>query len=410
MHIAPLHLLLGSAAWHRYLPFAVAGLLVWGIWIYRVVSSTFMKPVVNEFRTTTSVVVPTFREDPAVIERCLASWLEQRPTELIVVPDVADTEVIKVLERAAAQHPELQVLPFRHAGKRSALGHGMRAATGEILVLCDADTSWLPGLLDAIQMPFADPAVGGVGSQQNVFERTGSIWRRVADWLMNLRYYNYVPAMARKGAVSCLSGRTVAYRASVVKPVIKDMENEVFLGRRCISGDDGRLTWLVLSQGYRCTHQPSARAESVFPDDFRTFLKQRVRWSRNSYRTYLTAIYNGWLWSTPLVTRVTVAQIMLTPITISLTIYFLFAYRLDFSHPTTQAVVGSIASLLVARGIRGSSHLIRHPGEILLLPLVTVVAIVIALPVKGYAMLTMNRQGWLTRGGTAPTIRPATAV
>ncbi|HVT65434.1 MAG TPA: glycosyltransferase [Mycobacteriales bacterium] len=410
MHISLLHLL-GSSSWHRYLPLAAAGVLSWGIWIYRVVSSTFMKPVVTDFSTTTSVVVPAFREDPDVLERCLESWLAQGPTEVIVVPDVADVEVIERLVRASAEHAELRVLPFRHSGKRSALGHGMRAATGEILVLSDSDTSWLPGLLAAIQMPFADPSVGGVGTQQSVYERTGSVWRRTADWLLSLRYNNYVPAMARKGAVSCLSGRTVAYRAAAVIPVIAEMENEVFLGRKCISGDDGRLTWLVLSQGYKCTHQSSARAESVFPDDFRTFIKQRVRWSRNSYRTYLTAIYNGWLWSTPLVTRVTVAQIMLTPITIGLTLYFLLTYRLDFSNLTTQAVTASIASMLVARGIRGSSHLIRHPGEIVLLPLMTVVAILIALPVKGYAMLTMNKQGWLTRGATSPPkVQPAPAV
>jgi hyaluronan synthase len=34
----------------------------------------------------------------------------------------------------------------------------------------------------------------------------------------------------------------------------------------------------------------------------------------------------------------------------------------------------------------------------LLLPLMTLVVIMVALPIKFYAFLTMNKQGWLTRG------------
>jgi N-acetylglucosaminyltransferase len=53
--------------------------------------------------------------------------------------------------------------------------------------------------------------------------------------------------------------------------------------------------------------------------------------------------------------------------------------------------------MTIARGIRGISHLRRHPGEILLLPLIAITVILIALPIKLYAFVTMNKQGWLTR-------------
>src|SRR5699024_990821 len=91
---------------------------------------------------------------------------------------------------------------------------GIRAAQGEILVLVDSDTRWTPGLLGNVQKPFVDPHVGGVSTQQNVYQRTSSLWRRIADWLVTLRYLDYVPAQGRFGAVACLSGRTAAYRAS----------------------------------------------------------------------------------------------------------------------------------------------------------------------------------------------------
>src|SRR5699024_935993 len=140
-----------------------------------------------------------------------------------------------------------------------------------------------------------------------------------------------LPAQGRFGAVACLSGRTAAYRASAVVPVVKDMEDEFFLGRRCIAGDDGRLTWLVLASGYRTVHQRSAKALSMFPSTFTAFVKQRVRWSRNSYRCYLTAAFKGWLWRVPVITKITVLQILITPLTMGMTIAYLLLSRVDLT-------------------------------------------------------------------------------
>ncbi len=384
-----------NGTWRDLIPLGLAGILVWGLWIYRVVLSRLAKPVVNGYRTTVSVVVPSYREDAEILVRCLSSWLAQDPSEVIIVVDVGDAECHAKLSQVA--DPRLRVLVYEHAGKRSALGVGIRAARGEIVVFADSDTWWQPGLLAAVQMPFEDPAVGGVGTQQNVYQRTTSVWRRIADWLVNLRYYDYVPAMGSRGGVACLSGRTAAYRRAAILPVVSNLENEFFLGRRCIAGDDGRLTWLVLASGYKTVHQSSARAVSMFPASFSAFVKQRVRWSRNSYRCYLTALWKGWLWKTPLVTKVTVLQILLTPVTMGVTLAYLIFSRLEL---TTWGIGLAVGWLLLGRGIRGWSHLRRHPGEILLLPLLCLVVIMIALPIKLYAFCTMNKQGWLTRTAT----------
>ncbi|MEO3782926.1 glycosyltransferase family 2 protein [Actinocorallia sp. B10E7] len=381
-----------NGSWRDIVPLGLAGLLVWGLWIYRVVLSRLARPVVNDYRTTVSVVIPSFREDAAILVKCLESWLAQDPMEVIIVVDVADTECH---ERLSQVHdPRLKVLIYEHAGKRSALGVGIREAKGEVVVFADSDTWWEPGLLEAVQMPFQDPTVGGVGTQQNVYQRTTSVWRRIADWLVNLRYYDYVPAMGSKGGVACLSGRTAAYRREAILPVVEHLENEFFLGRRCIAGDDGRLTWLVLASGYKTVHQSSARAISMFPDSFRAFVKQRIRWSRNSYRCYLTALWKGWLWKTPFVTKVTVLQILLTPVTMGVTLAYLFFSRLEL---TPLGLTLTLGWVLLGRGVRGWSHLKRHPKEILLLPLTCLVVIMIALPIKLYAFFTMNKQGWLTR-------------
>jgi N-acetylglucosaminyltransferase len=380
------------AALAPFFPIAIAGTIVWSLWLYRFILSHRAKPIVSDFSTTTSVIVPSFHEDPEILLDCLDSWRVQSPTEIIIVLDVADLDSYRRI--TALADPVVHPILFHHVGKRSALGVGIRAATGELLILTDSDTWWQEDLLTHVQMPFADPLVGAVGTHQNVRKRDTSIWRRIADWLVNIRYLDYVPAMGAVGAVPCVSGRTAAYRRAAVIPVLEHMEDEFFMGRRCISGDDGRLTWLVLASGYKTVHQSSAHALSMFPSEFRAFVKQRVRWSRNSYRCYLTAMVKGWLWRVPFITKVTVLQFLLTPLTMGLSMIYLLFSRLEL---TALGVAAAGGWLLFGRGIRGVSHLRRHPKDLLILPVLAVTVILIALPIKLYALLTMNQQGWLTR-------------
>jgi N-acetylglucosaminyltransferase len=376
------------------IPLGFVGLISWSVWILRFTLSRVYRPVPPGFTAPVSVVIPAFREDPGILDRCLDSWLAENPAEVIVVPDIGDHEVISRLRQRGGTDPRLVLAPMQHTGKRSALGAGIRRASGEILVLADSDTSWEPGLLTAVLAPFGDPAVGGVGTRQNVYLPGTSAWRRVADWLIDVRYLDYVRAQSRAGAVACLSGRTVAYRRSAVLPVLEHLEDEFFLGRRCVAGDDGRLTWLVLGSGYKTVYQSTARALSMFPDTGRAFLKQRLRWSRNSYRCYLTAIWKGWLWHQPFICQLSVLQVMLTPVTMAFAVAYLGAWAL---HRQLYVAVAAVGWLLAARALRGVSHLRRTPGDIWILPLVALMVIIVALPLKLYAFATMNTHGWLTR-------------
>jgi cellulose synthase/poly-beta-1,6-N-acetylglucosamine synthase-like glycosyltransferase len=404
--------ILAFLTWQQFrtvLPIGLVGLISWSVWMIRNFLSMLYRPVPPGYQTTTSVVVPSFHEDPAILARCLESWVAESPSEVVIVPDLADTEVISYLQQIAG--PRLRVVPIQHDGKRSALAAGIRAARSEIVVLTDSDTEWTPGMLANIIAPFKDPKVGGVGSRQNVYQPETNIWRRVADWMIDIRYLSYVPSQGRAGAVACLSGRTAAYRRAVVMPVLGNLEHEFFLGRRCISGDDGRLTWLVLASGYKTVHQSSARTVSMFPEGMRPFLKQRLRWSRNSYRCYITAMWKGWLWRTPFITRLSVLQVMLTPLTMGIAMSYLV---MAFVHRQPILVSIALAWLLVGRSLRGVPHLFRRPGDLFILPLVVMMTVYVALVVKSYAFLTMNRQGWLTRGDftggegqTARTLRGA---
>jgi cellulose synthase/poly-beta-1,6-N-acetylglucosamine synthase-like glycosyltransferase len=384
-----------TSIWHpwAFFPFGLGALFAWGIWLYRRTVAHRVGPIGGDFHTTVSVVVPVFGEDPALLAECLDTWLAEGPDELILVVDTGDVQCAAML-RSRHLASSVRIISFTHQGKRSALGVGIRAATGDVLILCDSDTAWTPGLVAEVMKPFADPRVGGVGTRQLAAARETSIWRRIASWLIDVRFLDYTPALGSRGCVPVLSGRTAAYRRTLVAPVVEQLEHEVFLGRECVAGDDGRLTWLVLSQGYRIVFQRSAVAVSMFPATFRGFTKQRVRWARNSYRCYLTAACCGWLWRQPLLSQITILQVLLTPVTMSLALGFFIAALLSGAWAYTAALIGWV---VVGRAIRGLSHLREHPEDFLLIPLIPIVVMYLALPLKLFAFFTMNRQGWLTR-------------
>ncbi|MDX6683963.1 MAG: hypothetical protein QOF86_91, partial [Baekduia sp.] len=295
---------------------------------------------------------------------------------------------------AFAGDPRVRFAATGNPEKRYGLSVGIRAARAGIVVLSDSDTLWERDLLRNLLKPFSDPRVGGVGTRQRVIDAKSSVWRRATDWMLDAKYLTYIPAMARSGGVSCLSGRTVAYRRSILLEVLPGLTNETFFGRRCISGDDGRLTWLVLNKGYKTTYQENAVAWTMMPDTARGFFMQRIRWSRNAWRCYLRAIGSGWLFRQPLITRVSVLQGLLAPF--SLSIGFVFV-GLTIARGDLVAAAVWLAWITTGRGIRAIDHLRQTPRDIVLLPFMTALILGAMTVVRFYTALTMNRQAWITR-------------
>src|SRR5699024_12732484 len=85
-----------------------------------------------------------------------------------------------------------------------------------------------------------------------------------------------------------------------------------------------------------------------------------VRWSRNSYRCYLTAALKGWLCRVPAITKITVLQILLTPVTMGMTIAYLVFSRVEL---TEISIIAPVLWLGLTRGGRGVSQLRQHPPE-----------------------------------------------
>ncbi len=372
----------------RYVPLGVLGLIRWISWLLRRTPAALYQPVVNSHWEPLSVVVPVYQEDPAVFRRALESWLANDVAEIICVIDETD-----LCSQAIASELPVTVIVTPVPGKRDALRRGWEAASTPLVALVDSDTVWSSLVARQVMMPFADERVGAVGTRQNVFEPR-TVWQHLNDMYLDYRYFDEIASQTVVGrAVSCVSGRTAVYRLELLLRHSEAFMDERFLGVPCMSGDDKRLTTLVLEGGHRTVLQRNARVWSTFPRDARTFFKQRLRWSRNTWRSDLRALGRGWVFRHPFLAFSMIDKAV-SPFTLLLSPFYMGLALVSGD----WGVAGILAGWwLVSRSAKMLPHLERKPSHALtMMPLFIPLTFVMAL-VKIFALLTIRKQRWLTR-------------
>ncbi len=107
------------------------------------------------FAARVSVIIPA-RNEEGNIERVVRSVAEQGGIlEILVVDDQSTDQTPGILARLQAEIPKLRVirietLPLGWTGKSQAVATGASRASGEWLLLTDADTEHLPGSLETL--------------------------------------------------------------------------------------------------------------------------------------------------------------------------------------------------------------------------------------------------------------------
>jgi glycosyltransferase involved in cell wall biosynthesis len=137
-----------------------------------------------------SVVMPVYNERPTlrtIIERVLNVPME---IELLCVDDGSHDGSREILGELEKQHAQLRIFLQPHnMGKGAALRRGIQEATGDFVIIQDADLEYdpmdYPQLLDPLLAGKADVVYGsrfmGSGSHRVLY-----FWHSVGNWLLTL--------------------------------------------------------------------------------------------------------------------------------------------------------------------------------------------------------------------------------
>jgi hyaluronan synthase len=222
--------------------------------------------------------------------------------------------------------------------------------------------------------------------------------------LIDLRYANAFlgerAAYSAVGSVLCACGSLALYRGPVVRKYLHDFLTQEFLGRPCTYGDDRRLTYYCLREG-KVLLAPDAVAWTMVPESMGHFLRQQLRWSKSFVREswcMLTSLGPSracwWLSLLEVTTWATFTGML---------VYTLVGRPLFTGHLSVASYLTATLLLAYAR----SGHYLRaeHPDTTRfkqlvifgLAPVYGLVHMVLLLPLRLVALLTLRDNSWGTR-------------
>lgn len=386
-----------------YIPLSAIGLWRWSYWLVRIMGARLYKPdfsrgPAGRKKPTLSVITPVYNEDEGLFKQAMQSWINNGVTEIIAVIDKSNTHLIVEFERLYGKHPKtkcrLVVTP--KPGKRAALCDGIARSTGDLIALVDSDTVWGSKVMRNSLPHFSNPAIGGVTVTQRIMN-PNSTSNVLFDILLWTRYREEVPFLLGVGkAFNTLSGRTAIYRREALVNQhydnLHDLRHEFFLNTRGISGDDKRLTHLILEQGWHISFVKDAAVYTEGMDSMKSFMKQRLRWTRNSWRADLRAIKRGWVLKHPVLAMFMIDRFVQP--------FFMLlgpaACIVAVSAGLWWAVAILIGWWFVSRFVRLAPYFRLYPKRLIYLPAYILYTYVNAL-VKIYALASVLEHSWATR-------------
>lgn len=229
-----------------------------------------------------SVMIPAHNEE-VVIERTIKAMLKlEYPKdllEIIVIDDNSKDRTGEIADSYASRYDRLKVVHLRPpnigGGKSGALNHGFKHATGDIIVVYDADnTPERKAVYYLVLAMLNDPKAGAVVGKFRVINAAQTLLTR----FINIETICF-QWMAQAGrffwfGVATIPGTNFAIRRSIIEELGGWDEKAL--------AEDTELTIRVYNMGYHIRFFPAAITWEQEPETWKVWWKQRTRWARGN--------------------------------------------------------------------------------------------------------------------------------
>lgn len=399
-----------------FVPLGIIGIYRWYWYFVKLIAYLLYKPINPDdylesrkylAQRDVTVIIPTVDTEKS-FSKTLASIISNKPNKIIVITTNSEHHKVQniINSNFSLDSNIIQLLSVQEPNKRIQLALGAQLVKTRLTAFCDDDVIWTNTLLEWALAPFeCDPRMGGVGTSQHVIplHEKASIWEIMADYRLSMRNIELAATTYIDGGACCLSGRTSIYRSDILqdprfqsKFTTEKWRNKYLLQ----SGDDKFITRWLYNHNWNMHIQCDKKCDvgSSFKDDW-SFLKQIIRWSRNTWRSDLKSLFSErFVWKRYPFVAYTMLDKCINPITLligpSLVLYICIS-------GVTQTrwwviLLSYCAWLIITRTIKYIPHFTRKPWHIFAVPLWVIFNICFAI-LKIYSLFTLSTTGWGTR-------------
>ncbi|OJD61631.1 glycosyltransferase [Bacillus sp. NH11B] len=225
----------------------------------------------SSYQPFVSVVIAAYNEEK-VIAKTIHSILDSnyREFEVIVVDDGSKDGTSKVIQETFYKHPKVRLIQKENGGKSSAMNLGFQQSRGEIIVTLDADTIIAQDAISLMIRHFEDHNVAAVSGNVKVGNRRNLLttWQHV-EYITGFNLERR--AFDELNCITVVPGAIGAWRK-------KNVVESGYLSEDTLA-EDTDLTITFLRQGHRIVYEEKAYAFTESPEDVKSLIKQRYRWS-----------------------------------------------------------------------------------------------------------------------------------
>ncbi len=211
-----------------------------------------------------SVIITTFCEPN--IRMAINAVLEQKiPDDFELIVAAPDVETENLVTAYKKTYPQIRYFKDPGRGKSFALNVLFKEVRGDILIFTDGDVVLGKNSVKRILKYFSDPAVGVVSGRPVPSNSRNNLFGYWAHLLFEAGAHSIRKKLFSQEKFLEASGYLLAIRANIINEIPLDV------------AEDAIIPYLFWKRGYKIAYAEDAEVFVKSADNFRDFVKQRVR-------------------------------------------------------------------------------------------------------------------------------------
>ncbi len=225
-----------------------------------------------ELYPSVTLVVAAYNEASCIEEKIRNSLQIDYPAdrfELLIGSDGSTDATDEIVQRFA--NGRVQLWRGERAGKASVLNACVPVASGDIVVLSDANTLIDAGAVKRLVRHFHDPEIGAVCGRLRLYNRTRRDYEESAYWTYEswIKFYE-----GRQGAVMGANGGLYAIRRRMFTPLPPST-----------IVDDFVIATRLIERGFKVIYDADALAYEETTEDYQKEFKRRTRIAAGNFQS-----------------------------------------------------------------------------------------------------------------------------